>query len=163
MQHNLDILTKRGQGTLRDVEKVIKVIEKRWQVQVVKTPEDKPAAVDLLLVKDDLLKGIIEIKCRTNTLQQIQDWGNTWLVTHEKIKQGQQLSHQLRVPFIGVLYIIPNNLIYYWKITNEDGEYLFDFEVKDSETQKTINGGRIIRENAYLSLDHGKILKNISK
>lgn len=160
---NLDILTPKGQATLPDVAKVISTIEKRWRVQVIKTPEDQPAAIDLCLAKDGILKSIIEVKCRTHTLEQIQAWGNSWLITNEKIKQGAELSKLLRVSFIGVLYIIPNNLIYYWKITSETGAYLFDFEVRETETQMTINGGRIIRENAYLSLDHGKILKNISK
>ena len=162
-KRNLDILSKLGQTTLVDVNKVVTALEQKWKVNVIKTPEDQPAAIDFLLVKNNTLKAIAEIKCRNHTLQQIQGWGNTWLITHEKILQGAQLSKMLSVPYLGILYIIPNNLIYYWKITNEAGDYLFEFEVKKTQTQMTINGGKIWRPNAYLPLEKAKILKNISK
>ena len=56
----------------------------------------------------------------------------------------------LRIPFLGFLYLIPDEMIFYWKITNRIGDFNFEYEVRKTETQKTVNGGKIIRENAYL-------------
>ena len=46
----------------------------------------------------------------------------------------------------------------YWKITNSDGEFLFNFDIKRTKTQKTINGGKIFRSNAYLPFEEGNEL-----
>ena len=46
----------------------------------------------------------------------------------------------------------------YWKITNSDGEFLFNFDIKRTKTQKTINGGEIVRSNAYLPFEKGSEL-----
>ena len=56
----------------------------------------------------------------------------------------------LMVPYLGFLYLVPDDMIFYWKITNKIGDFRFDYEVKETLTQKTINGGKTIRENAYL-------------
>ena len=68
---------------------------------------------------------------------------------------GKRLSEMLRVPFIGFLYLIPDQIIMYWKITDKYGNFLFNFDVKNTRTQKTINGGSIIRTNAYLPFTKG--------
>ena len=46
----------------------------------------------------------------------------------------------------------------YWKITDKYGNFLFDFDVRNTRTQKTINGGSVIRTNAYLPLKEGNEL-----
>ena len=59
----------------------------------------------------------------------------------------------LRVPFLGFLYLIPDEMIFYWKITDNMGDFNFGFDVRRTSTQRTINGGRALRMNAYLPLD----------
>ena len=41
-------------------------------------------------------------------------------------------------------------MIFYWKITNKIGDFNFEYEVRKTETQKTVDGGKIIRGNAFL-------------
>ena len=84
---------------------------------------------------------------------QLCEWGS-WLITHEKILHGQIMAKILRVQYLGLLYLVPDDMIFYWKITNKIGDFNFDFEVRDTETRKTINGGKIIRPNAFLPLKY---------
>ena len=90
-------------------------------------------------------------------LIELMDYGS-WLVTWNKIMDGKKLSEMLCVPYIGFLYLINDNIIMYWKITDSNGEFLFNFDLKQTKTQKTINGGEIIRTNAYLPFENGNEL-----
>jgi hypothetical protein len=155
---NLDILTAKGQKTLQEENAVIERLSNKWKIQVVNTDKDDCASIDNLFVRENILMAISEIKCRQLTRKQLEHYGNTCLITHQKIKDGAMLSKHLRVPFIGVLYLVPDDIILYWKITDKDGNYLFDFEVRNTETQKTVNGGLIVRENAYLHTKYSKQL-----
>lgn len=155
---NLDILTTKGQKTLQEENAVIQRLIDKWKIQIINTDKDDCASIDNLFVRDDVLMAISEIKCRQLTRKQLEYYGNTWLITHQKIKDGAMLSKLLRVPFIGVLYLVPDDIILYWKITDKDGNYLFDFDVKNTETQRTVNGGLIVRENAYLHTKYSKQL-----
>ena len=46
----------------------------------------------------------------------------------------------------------------YWKITDKYGNFLFDYDVKETRTQRTINGGSVVRKNAFLPVKHGNEL-----
>src|ERR1044072_1022776 len=155
---NLDILTEKGQKTLLEENLVIEKLKDKWKNQIINTDKNDCAAIDNILVRNDTTVAICEIKCRQMTRKQLTSFGNTWLITHQKIKEGAQVSRLLRVPFIGVLYLVPDDIVLYWKITDKDGKYLFDFDVRNTETQRTVNGGLIVRENAYLHTKHAKQL-----
>jgi len=90
-------------------------------------------------------------------LVELMEYGS-WLITMDKIMDGKKLSEMLCVPFVGFLYLIKDDIIMYWKITNSKGEFLFNFDIKRTKTQKTINGGEIIRTNAYLPFKDGNEL-----
>jgi hypothetical protein len=85
---------------------------------------------------------------------ELRNFGS-WLVTFDKIMDGKRLSEMLRVPYLGFLYLIKDQIVMYWKITDEYGNFLFDFDVRNTMTQKTINGGMIKRTNAYLPFKRG--------
>lgn len=155
---NLDILTEKGQKTLLEENLVIEKLKQKWKVEIINTDKDDCASIDNILVKNNTTMAICEVKCRQLTRKQLASYGNTWLITHQKIKEGAQVSRLLRVPFIGVLYLVPDDIVLYWKITDKDGNYLIDFDVRNTETQRTVNGGLIIRENAYLHTKHAKQL-----
>lgn len=155
---NLDILTEKGQKTLLEENLVVEKLREKWKVQIINTNKDDCAAIDNILVRDNTTVAICEIKCRQLTREQLASYGNTWLITHQKIKEGAQVSRLLRVPFIGVLYLVPEDLVLYWKLTDNDGNFQFEYDVRNTETQRTVNGGLIIRENAYLHTKYSKQL-----
>ena len=156
----MDILTKKGQKSLEYERKMLDKInfhiceDHNKGSMLIETDKDMDAKVDGIIVKDNQVSGIFESKCRNLSLIQLRKF-NSWLITFDKIMDGKKLSEMLRVPFVGFLYLIKDDIIMYWKITDKYGNFLFDFDVKNTITQKTINGGSIERTNAYLPFNKG--------
>ena len=167
---NLQINTPKGQETLIQEDFVIKEIEKFFNVKIIETEKKREGKCDCIMFKevfDDIKKrtinklfGITENKCRNYSLSQMRKHGNTWLVTYQKILDCQALSRELVTPFFGFCYLMDDDVILYWKITDDNGEFLFPFEIKESETQYCVNPelGTTIRLNAYLPRKYAKVL-----
>ena len=153
----MDILTKKGQKSLEYERIMLERISVLTNVNIIETDKDMDAKVDGMIVKDDQVTGIFESKCRDMSMMELINYGS-WLVTFDKIMDGKRLSEMLRVPYLGFLYLIKDKIIMYWKITDKYGNFLFDFDVRNTRTQKTINGGSIIRTNAYLPFKKGNEL-----
>ena len=150
---DLDINTKKGQESLRHEKKMLEKIKLSISVQLIETPKNMDSKIDGIIVKDDQISGIFESKCRDMSYMELLDY-KSWLVTFNKIMDGKKLSEMLRVPFFGFLYLIPDELVFYWKITDEFGEFRFGFDIKRTLTRKTINGGMAMRTNAYLPVKY---------
>jgi hypothetical protein len=103
--------------------------------------------------------GVVEQKSRNMSLEQLQKWDNEWLITYEKIEAGRYVANSLGVPFIGFLYLIPDDLLITKQLSNANGEWTCDFRTALTETQETINGGKIVRENAYIDLTGAKHIR----
>ena len=151
----MDILSPKGIESLKQEREIIEYVSKKWKVSFIETNKDLPACCDGIIVQKKHIVGVYEVKCRNLNLEELENFGS-WLVTYEKIEKCITISKLLCVPFIGFLYLIKSNLCMYWKITDNNGNYLFDFSVENSLTQETINGGEIIRKNAYLPIKYGK-------
>ena len=156
----MDILTAKGQKSLEYEKKMLEKIREsickkhKNSSMLIETNKDMDAKIDGVIIKNNELSGIFESKCRDMGLIQLMEYGS-WLVTFEKILDGKRLSEMLRVPYLGFLYLIKDDIVMYWKITNKYGNFMFDFDVKNTRTQKTINGGIIMRTNAYLPFKEG--------
>lgn len=150
----MDILTDKGQKSLEYERIMLERISVLTNVKIIETDKDIDAKVDGMISQGNQLTGIFESKCRDMSLMKLREFGS-WLITFDKILDGRKLSQLLRVPFIGFLYLIPDEIIMYWKITDKYGNFLFDFDVKNTKTQKTINGGSVVRTNAYLPVNRG--------
>jgi len=159
----MDILTEKGQKSLEYEREMLERIRHnlckthKEDSYLIETDKNMDAKVDGIIVKNNQVSGIFESKCRDLSLMQLTDFGS-WLVTLDKIMDGKQLSEMLRVPYIGFLYLIKDRIIMNWKITDKYGDFTFDFEVKKTKTQKTINGGVAYRTNAYLPFKEGNEL-----
>tara|TARA_R100001086_G_C11821459_1_gene254180 strand:- start:934 stop:1419 length:486 start_codon:yes stop_codon:yes gene_type:complete len=148
----LDINTPRGQRSLEYERHMMEKIEHEMDIQLIETDKSTDARCDGIMVSNNKLIGVFESKCRNMTLEDLQRFGS-WLVTHEKISDGQTVSRLLRIQFCGFLYLIPDDMILMWPITDNKGDYNFDFESKKTETQETINGGKVVRKNSFLPFD----------
>ena len=149
----MDILTEKGQQSLRHEEEMLAIIMDKYGLDIIETNKDRPALCDGFIVRNGIITGVFESKCRNNTIEDFNRWGS-WLVTYEKIDGLAWLSSKLCVPAVGFLYSIPDRTVLKWKITDKEGNYLFDFKVDETITQATINGGQAKRENAYLPMEH---------
>lgn len=159
----LDINTPKGQKSLKEEREAHEIIKKKWKVDVIETPKDAISAGDGFLTRNGEIVAFFETKCRYDMdYEQLIDRGS-WLVTMNKIKKCKAVSKLLQVPFLGFLYLLPERnpsqkILLFWKITNNAGEYEFEFDVRSEPTQRTVNGGETIRENAYFPVDKMKVV-----
>lgn len=146
---NLDILTEKGKESKRDEDIVLNYIKKQWGLDVIETNKKTPSSLDGVLVKKNIIVACFEIKCRNLSIEEFEKLGS-WIITKEKIDDGIKISGLLKIPFIGFLFLKKSNCCLYCKFTNDNGDLLIDLINSSTETQKTINGGRIMRINSYV-------------
>lgn len=151
---SLDINRGNGPETARQEQKMFDLIRDFFPKSlgnIVETPKYKPAAYDgFIYDKNNVMTHIFESKCRKMTFNQMETWGNTWLITLNKLKECAEVSRLSQVPMLGFLYLIPEQTCIMWEITNSVGGFKFDFKSKKEETQATCNGGKANRVNAHL-------------
>jgi hypothetical protein len=154
---SLDILTPNGQVSLKDEQIVADWVNGFDGRQYIQTPKKLPAKVDAILVKHNSIVGVVETKCRYNlSLLKFQtEFKNEWLVTWEKVKGGLQLAEGLCVPLFGFLYLVDDDTL----LIREISEKILRTQV--TATQRTINGGIAIRENAFIEMNDAKIFRGI--
>jgi hypothetical protein len=149
----LDVNTPRGQKTIIQEQRAAKIFCNHFSgIEYVNTPKKGSSPVDALLVNEGNLVGVVETKCRDLTRSQLANYGDTWLVTWEKIQKAQNISKSLEVPLWGFLYLVPEDMLILVDIADADGEFLRPMDVRTTKTQKTVNGGTAIRENVYITI-----------
>lgn len=149
----LDINTPAGQETLKAEQRAYRIIQKHTpNVQFIQTPKELDGKIDGFSVRDGVLTGVFETKCRQVSVEQMMDWGS-WLITNTKLEHLRRLSSVLRIPSFGYLYCRKDEAVMIWQITDDNGKYLFDFDVKRTKTRATVNGGVAFRKNAFLPVE----------
>ena len=150
----MDILTKRGKSSLQyEREAIEKFSLIPPEYRFIETPKERPAAADGVVMKDGVLHSVVEVKVRNVTRDRMRlTFRDNWLVTMEKVEKGRTLSALLGIPFVGMLYLLPEKRLLTLMITDDKGEWAFDFEIRETTTQKCINGGEAVRLNAFLPL-----------
>lgn len=154
---SLDINTPKGKVAAVYQRTALEVLESATGYGFSMTADDDSADIDAILTKDGFAVAVAEVKSRDMTLSQLERFGNEWLVTFTKIIAGSQMASMLRVPFVGILYLIPEQKVMTIRIADENGETCVPFRVDRTITQKTINGGRVSRVNAYIDMKNAKI------
>lgn len=156
----MDILTPKGEETLRQELRAVELLQKKFPVQYVHTPKNKPASVDAVLVKDSEIVAVVETKCRQMTLFDLtHKFEGDWLITWDKVVAARDVALSLRVPFVGLLYLVPDDLLLVQKITDPDGEWTVGMRIKETATQRTVNGGTAVRYNAYICMEGATKIK----
>ena len=125
--------------------------------RTLKTP--RYARVDGIVTNyDGDMLAVYEFKARGMTLDELTTMG-TYLVTHQKITDGCDAARTLGVPFILIVYLIGSENIISFKVADSDGQLLIDYDVARTTTRKNVNGGIVERYNAFIPLNHMKVLK----
>jgi hypothetical protein len=157
----MDILTTKGQQTVADESDAYAIWERNFsEYKVISTPKDKPAVIDAVLLKNNTMRYAVETKCRYDmTLESFELERNyEWLITNEKIIKSAELAKNLGLPLVGFLYFVKDKCLLVKRISNPDGNIICKMRVAETKTQTTVNGGQIIRANAFLQMDGAKIL-----
>lgn len=109
---------------------------------------------------DAELDQVMEIKSRFDVTKEkfFGEWKGTWLVTYDKLKRCYDTAFSLRTNLTGLLVLVDSKVCYHKLLAeyNKDTgglEWRIKFEVMTTETQKTINGGTALRENAYIDMN----------
>lgn len=152
----MDILTERGQQSLQDERIAALWVETKWGVRYIETPKSSPATIDAVLTDEraGTIKAVVETKCRYDIdLDGFRDrYRSEWLVTWEKINRGTMIAQALGVPLVGFLYLPADKTLLIARISNPEGTLALPVRLETTETQKTVNGGRAVRTNAFIDM-----------
>jgi hypothetical protein len=127
---------------------------KRYGWKVCTTPQY--SLVDGIAVKDNEITHVVEFKSRNESMESIERFGS-YLISYDKIENGLQICRMMRVPFILIVYLIKDGVVMGIEIGDEFGVSV-EMEIKETRTQKSIEGGTVIRRNAFIDLENFYIL-----
>lgn len=130
------------------------------QFQYVNTPKDEPAVFDAFLVSDGTVVAAVECKCRQMTYEQFTGrFESKWLITADKIEYGAMVAKELCIPLVGFLYLVPSNILLTRKLYDSKTHCYAPMEVRETQTQATVNGGLAVRRNAYVDMRDAQVIK----
>ena len=127
---------------------------KRYGWKVCTTPQY--SLVDGIAVKNNEITHVVEFKSRNESMESMERFG-TYLISYDKIENGLQICRMMRVPFILIVYLIKDGVVMGIEIGDEFGVSV-EMEIKETRTQKSIEGGTVIRRNAFIDLENFYIL-----
>ena len=158
----LDILTPKGEITRQQELDAVAIWSQHYPaIEYRETPKDEPIAWDAHMVKDGVVRGVAEMKCREMTAGTFfGKFKGEWLVTLDKLMDCIAHASQLEVPFVGFLYLVPSRTLLMqtlWR-PNSDG-IVVPYRTEMTETQATVNGGKAKRINAYLDMGQATIMR----
>lgn len=156
----MDILTPKGIATLKQERRAIELLRsKHPDVAYIHTPKDEPAKIDGVLIKNNAVIAVVETKCRRMDYDTFtRTFENEWLITFDKLLDGRKIARDLRVPFVGMLYLVDSDTLLSQRIADENGDWALPMRIKQTETQKTVNGGVVVRTNAYVKLTNPMVI-----
>ena len=139
----------------RHEERAFDYLLKRYGWQIFTTPHF--ALIDGVAVMDNEITHIVEFKSRNESLSSIERFG-TYLISNDKIMNGMEMARMMCVPFILIVCLIKDDTIIAVEIGDQYGINDVGIEVKATETQKSIEGGKATRNNAFIDIDKFHIL-----
>lgn len=154
----LDINTPRGQQTLADEVAMAVMFEElhpNWRY--VHTKKDTDAKIDAILItKDYKLQGIVLQSSRYGlTLETLRGrFNNQCVLTWMKVKRAAFQARLLRTPLYVFLYLVDERRLLIRKL-HDGNNWATPIEVRFTETQANVNGGRVFRNNAYINMGEG--------
>ena len=136
----------------RHEETAFDYLLKRYHWNIITTPQY--ALIDGVAYIGREITHIIEFKSRNESWDTMMHYG-TYLISWDKIQNGMTMAKMMRVPFILIVYLVDSQMVLGTEIATEDGDLAIpDIEVKETRTQRSIEGGSVIRKNAYIDLIH---------
>lgn len=156
----MDILTPRGQQTLAQELRAVEIFRSHYpELHYVHTDKDAPVSIDAVLTKDDEIVAAVECKCRSMTEEEFfEGFDGQWLITFDKLMRAREMAAMLHVPLVAMLYLVPDDIVLVKTLTRKDGTLEVAFSVDKTKTQATVNGGEIVRDNAYIDMNGAKVL-----
>lgn len=125
----------------------------------IQTPKDTPADIDGFIVRGGTIISGVEVKCRMMSYHDLMNKFNAeWLVTYDKIERGISVCRSLGVDFRGFLFLVPEQILLIVRIWDFKTGETVGMELEETRTQATVNGGSIVRLNAYVDVSHAAVI-----
>lgn len=160
--NGLDINTPRGQETLQQERRAAELYVKgNPNAYYLATKKKEEPSFDAFIISRDEKEviAIAETKCRHGTVDKLfNQWGGRWLVTYDKIASNVIIAKAAKVPLVGLLYLVEDDALLYldlWSAAKGAASYW----VEETRTQRTVNGGSIVRANAYIDMSKATIVR----
>ena len=144
--------------TLNIEDNAIKTISVIWNCNYITTNkvDNRFSKIDGLFIRDNIIKGIYEVKTRTQTYSWFKDY-KSMIISYDKITDGAIISRILNTPFFAIFRTSCKRILVF-QITDNNGNLICPMNIRYTETQKSstfdkgLNNKKIIA-NAYLMLD----------
>lgn len=152
----LDCLTPKGRQAIADARRGLDMIGRQY----LETSQRGASRIDGFFLNDSrtIVTGVYEAKARDITLSVLKvEYKNEWLVTWDKIQCAIDVARSLSVPFYGVIYLTRDGICLRLRITNSAGDEIVPIRTDFTQTAKTVNGGQIVRENAFIDISSAEI------
>ena len=140
-----------GKETLDNEVRAMQILGKKY----IETPKDEPSIIDGFIYENDILNCIYEVKTRKIGYDQLKSFGDM-LISHNKVFNGAALARSLCVPLIGLIYLIPDDLLLVVVLADKHGNMLFD-RAGYEDCQTTMYGGRTEKYCAYYNWEKMKV------
>jgi hypothetical protein len=156
MRSTLDIRSERGRANEVNTERCWDEIMDYYDFLGVKRQylhDAHPADGILRCLKSNKPVILIEVKSRSD-FEEDFFWRvhrGTWLISNHKIKDNVPIARSMGIPFVGAMHIVQSKVVLL-KTIFEKGKLAEGIEVRNTETQATINGGRKIIPNAFIPM-----------
>lgn len=159
----MDILTPKGQETRRQEIAAIQIFGDSFPgYRFVETRKDRPADIDGVIEASGKMIAGVEVKCRNMTMDTLtNEFGKKWLVTADKIDRCVNTCKSLGIDFRGFLYLVPERMLLIVPIWSYEKGFVCQIDREFTETQRTVNGGTIIRENAYIHIKNVTAIRQV--
>jgi hypothetical protein len=153
---SLSIETDAGQITYQQERRVIAAFHTLFpKLQFVETNKQRDAVNDGVVFdrKSNTLISVVETKCRGASLADLERWNMEWLITWEKVKRCAAVAREMRVLFVGLLYLTKSDTLLMVKIYDgHTDKWLVKYRKQETETQRNVSGGTTIRMNAFIDM-----------
>ncbi len=157
----MDILSPKGMETLQQEREAVDMFCRLFpQFSCVLTRKDTFCSIDAVFVRDSVIEACVETKCRKMTYAEfVGRFKSSWLITEDKLIRAGKMADLLCVPLVGLLFLVPEKVLLYKKLW-QAGSYCVPVEVRETWTQKTVNGGLAVRKNAFVDMSQAKVIRS---
>ena len=144
---------KRGYDKYCDI--TLEVIQDiyEWNIASSSKAKYELAWIDAVLIREGMVKGAVEVKSRNMSLEKLKSLGS-YMISLDKINKGSMIASKgFEVPFFVFVFLIPDKRIFFWKVSDEKGNFLMPIKVQSQKTPFNCAGGERVENVAYLPLD----------
>lgn len=127
-------------------------------------PDSNYFPIDGFIIKDHNITAIFEGKYRYAGLEdnKILFQGklyDDYLVTANKLDDGIAMAKKMCIDFYLIVCLELSNVLLIFKVYEHKSGAVIPHERKNTRTRETVNGGSIVRENAYIKISSASIIK----